>query len=58
LEITRRRTDQSWQIVPTELDEILGDPDPERAARVTGAMLQMRKLDAAALRVAADGADA
>ncbi|MDH4077412.1 MAG: VOC family protein, partial [Acidimicrobiia bacterium] len=48
----------SWQIVPTELGEILSDPDPERAARATGAMLQMRKLDAAALRVAAEGADA
>ena len=48
----------SWQIVPTELGEILGDPDPERAARATEAMLQMRKLDVAALRAAADGADA
>ena len=48
----------SWQIVPSELGEILGDPDPERAARATEAMLQMRKLDVAVLRAAADGSDA
>jgi len=46
----------SWQIVPTELEEVLGDPDPERAARATEAMLQMRKLDLDAMRAAADGA--
>jgi predicted 3-demethylubiquinone-9 3-methyltransferase (glyoxalase superfamily) len=48
----------SWQIVPTELGEILGDPDPERAARATEAMLQMRRLDLAAMREAADQASA
>ncbi|MEZ5279061.1 MAG: VOC family protein [Acidimicrobiales bacterium] len=48
----------SWQIVPTQLGEILGDPDPQRAGRATRAMLQMQKLDVAALRAAADGADA
>ena len=45
----------SWQIVPTVLGEILGDPDPERAARATEAMLKMRRLDIAALRAAANG---
>ena len=44
----------SWQIVPNELGGILGDPDPERAARATEAMLQMNKLDIAAMRAAAD----
>jgi predicted 3-demethylubiquinone-9 3-methyltransferase (glyoxalase superfamily) len=44
----------SWQIVPIELGEILGDPDPGRAARATEAMMQMRKLDVPALRAAAD----
>ncbi|MEZ5246106.1 MAG: VOC family protein [Acidimicrobiales bacterium] len=48
----------SWQIVPDELGEILGDPDPERAARAMEAMLQMRKLDVAAMRAAADGTSA
>lgn len=47
----------SWQIVPTSLGEILGDPDPERARRATEAMLKMSRLDIAALRRAADGAD-
>jgi predicted 3-demethylubiquinone-9 3-methyltransferase (glyoxalase superfamily) len=45
----------SWQVVPTALDELLADPDPERARRAMQAMLGMRKLDIAALRTAADG---
>ncbi len=40
----------SWQIVPTVLGELLGDPDPKKAQNVMQAMLQMRKLDIAALR--------
>ena len=48
----------SWQVVPDQLSEILGDPDPDRAARATQAMLQMRKLDIDALRAAADRAPA
>jgi predicted 3-demethylubiquinone-9 3-methyltransferase (glyoxalase superfamily) len=35
----------SWQIVPTVLIEMLNDPDPEKARRVTEAMLQMKKID-------------
>jgi predicted 3-demethylubiquinone-9 3-methyltransferase (glyoxalase superfamily) len=35
----------SWQIVPTLLIEMLNDPDPEKARRVTEAMLQMKKID-------------
>lgn len=46
----------SWQIVPTALMELLSDPDPGRARRATEAMLQMRKIDIAALRAAADRA--
>ena len=34
----------SWQIVPTALPELLSSPDPEKAKRVMGAMLQMRKI--------------
>lgn len=45
----------SWQIVPTRLYELLNDPDGERARRATEAMLQMSKLDIAALERAADG---
>jgi predicted 3-demethylubiquinone-9 3-methyltransferase (glyoxalase superfamily) len=38
-----------WQIVPALLDELMRDPDPARSKRVTDAMLQMVKLDVAAL---------
>lgn len=34
----------SWQIVPTRLVELMSDPDPEKAGRVTEAMLKMRKI--------------
>lgn len=46
----------SWQIVPTELRQLLGDPDPGRAQRAMQAMLQMKKIDLPALRRAADQA--
>jgi len=45
----------SWQIVPTVLPQLLGDPDPQRSQRVMEAMLKMTKLDIAALRRAAEG---
>ena len=45
----------SWQVVPTVLDELAADPDPERANRAIAAMLTMGKLDIAALQRAADG---
>jgi predicted 3-demethylubiquinone-9 3-methyltransferase (glyoxalase superfamily) len=45
----------SWQVVPTVLSSLLGDPDPEKAARATKAMLSMGKLDIAGLRRAHDG---
>lgn len=34
----------SWQIVPDELMELMGDKDPEKAYRVTQAMLKMKKI--------------
>jgi predicted 3-demethylubiquinone-9 3-methyltransferase (glyoxalase superfamily) len=43
----------SWQVIPTVLMDLLSDPDPERAARATQAMLQMKKIDIAALQRAA-----
>ena len=46
----------SWQVVPTAMPALLSDPDPERANRAMAAMLQMKKLDIATLRAAADGA--
>lgn len=39
----------SWQVVPKQLIELLNDSDRARAERVTKAMLQMKKLDIAAL---------
>jgi len=48
----------SWQVVPTGMDEVFSDPDPERAQRAMQAMLSMRKLDVEALRRAADGVPA
>jgi predicted 3-demethylubiquinone-9 3-methyltransferase (glyoxalase superfamily) len=42
----------SWQIVPTVLTEMLKDPDTEKAKRVAHAMLQMKKIDIAALHKA------
>ncbi|MCU1471003.1 MAG: hypothetical protein JWQ39_2152 [Glaciihabitans sp.] len=45
----------SWQIIPRALGELLTDPDPERSSRTMQAMLQMVKLDVAALQAAADG---
>jgi len=46
----------SWQVVPTGMAEVFADPDPGRAQRAMQAMLGMRKIDIAALRRAADGA--
>ena len=46
----------SWQIVPVAMDEMMNEQDPAALARVTQAMLQMRKLDIAALERARTGA--
>ncbi|MDQ3734505.1 MAG: VOC family protein [Actinomycetota bacterium] len=47
----------SWQVVPTVLDDMMSDPDREKAERAMKAMLGMVKLDIAALQRAYDGAD-
>ena len=44
----------SWQIIPTALGELMGDPDPEKAGRVVQAMLNMKKIDIQGLRQAYD----
>jgi predicted 3-demethylubiquinone-9 3-methyltransferase (glyoxalase superfamily) len=41
-----------WQIVPAVLEEMMNDKDPARSKRVTDALLQMVKLDIAALESA------
>lgn len=40
----------SWQIVPSVLGEMLQDRDPKRSGRVMQALMQMDKLDIAALK--------
>jgi predicted 3-demethylubiquinone-9 3-methyltransferase (glyoxalase superfamily) len=45
----------SWQIVPTVLGELM--KDPAKSERVMKAMLQMRKLDIATLKKAAEGGE-
>jgi predicted 3-demethylubiquinone-9 3-methyltransferase (glyoxalase superfamily) len=44
----------SWQIVPTVLGELLGDPDREKADRVMQAMLKMNKIEIKGLQQAYD----
>lgn len=51
----RDRYGVSWQIVPSRLYELLGDPDPERSGRAMEAMLKMKRLDIAALEEAHAG---
>ncbi|MEV7612692.1 VOC family protein [Streptomyces sp. NPDC089799] len=53
----RDRFGVSWQVIPAGAIELIADPDPERAGRATRAMLGMKKLDVAAMRRAADGAE-
>jgi predicted 3-demethylubiquinone-9 3-methyltransferase (glyoxalase superfamily) len=45
----------SWQVVPVQLNELLSDPDKNKAQRSMQAMLQMKKIDIPALQRAAAG---
>ena len=45
----------SWQIIPRRLQQLLGDPDPDRARRAMEAMLKMTKIEIAELESAANG---
>ena len=45
----------SWQVIPNALPSLLADPDPAAAGRVVQAMLQMNKIDLAALQRAQKG---
>jgi predicted 3-demethylubiquinone-9 3-methyltransferase (glyoxalase superfamily) len=45
----------SWQVVPEGLEELMCDPDPARRKSAVEAMMEMKKLDLASMRAAADG---
>jgi predicted 3-demethylubiquinone-9 3-methyltransferase (glyoxalase superfamily) len=45
----------SWQVVSPEMGKYLGGSDPEGAGRATQAMLQMKKIDIAAMKKAYEG---
>ena len=45
----------AWQVVPQRLFDMLRDPDRERAGRAMRCMLEMTKLDVAALEAAFAG---
>ena len=44
-----------WQIVPTNMGELMAGKDPEKSKRAMTAMLQMTKLDMNVLKKAYDG---
>jgi predicted 3-demethylubiquinone-9 3-methyltransferase (glyoxalase superfamily) len=45
----------SWQIVPTVVSRFFSDKDPKRSERIMRAILQMKKIDIAALQRAYEG---
>ncbi|MGB2874444.1 MAG: VOC family protein [Gaiellaceae bacterium] len=45
----------SWQVVPTLLEELIRDPDPEKSQRVMKAMMQMGKIEIEPLKRAYEG---
>jgi predicted 3-demethylubiquinone-9 3-methyltransferase (glyoxalase superfamily) len=46
----------SWQVVPKLLSQLLSDPNPAKSQAALQAMLQMNKIDSAALQAAYDAA--
>jgi len=42
----------SWQVIPTVLNELLGDDDKEKAGKAMQAMLKMKKINVEELRAA------
>lgn len=46
----------SWQVIPSIMGTLLGDPDPKKAHSVMTAMCQMRKIDIEGLQQAYDNA--
>ena len=45
----------SWQIIPSALMRLMGDPDPEKSKAVFEAMLKMNKIVIADLQKAYEG---
>ncbi len=45
----------SWQITPIALTQAISDPDPAVASRAFNAMMQMKKIDVAAIEAARRG---
>ncbi len=45
----------SWQITPRALTDAIADPDPAAARRAFAAMMEMRKIDIAAIEAARRG---
>jgi predicted 3-demethylubiquinone-9 3-methyltransferase (glyoxalase superfamily) len=45
----------SWQIVPTQMMEMIGHKDKEKAGRAMQAMMKMRKIDLQKIKDAFDG---
>lgn len=45
----------SWQIIPSALGRLMGDPDRQKAKRVMDAMLTMNKINVQQLQDAYDG---
>jgi len=49
------RFGMSWQVVPDGMQEMLSDPEAAASQRAFAAMMQMKKVDIAALKRAYDG---
>ncbi|MGR7000281.1 VOC family protein [Yinghuangia aomiensis] len=45
----------SWQVFPSEVLDLVADPDPAKAKRATEAMYRMKKIDVEAIRKAHAG---
>lgn len=52
----RDRFGLAWQIVPTEMNDLLSDQNPARQQAAMQAMMQMKKIVLADMRAAADAA--
>ena len=48
----------SWQVVPSIMPDLVGDPNSEGSQRAMAAMMEMKKLDIAALERAYNGEEA
>jgi predicted 3-demethylubiquinone-9 3-methyltransferase (glyoxalase superfamily) len=48
----------SWQVVPSIMPDLVGDPNSEKSQRAMAAMMKMKKLDIAELERAYNGEEA